>query len=316
MEAVLADGTVLRDTISGADNNNAKTTTHRCNALRKDNTGYDLKHMFIGSEGTLGIVTRVALQCPPRLPATNVLVLAASSFEGCVEAFQHARRELSEILSAFEFFDGQSLGLVLEHIAGSKDPLPQDRYPFYCLVETSGSRHEHDLDKIATFLSNTVDRGHVLDGVVAQDATQAAQFWKLRESITLALAGSGKVHKYDLSISLPRMYELVEITRRRLADTAAETVGYGHLGDSNLHLNVLCREPDARVQEILEPFTYQWTRDQGGSISAEHGIGQMKSQYLSYSKPPAYIGVMGSLKKALDPNGILNPGKVLVLQEQ
>ena len=278
--------------------------------------GYDLKQLFIGSEGTLGIVTRVVLLCPPKLAATNVVILAANSFADCVRAFQKARRELAEILSAFEFFDQRSLSLVLENIPNAKDPLPQQQYPFYCLLETSGSQHAHDQEKLSQFIQQSLEQEIALDGTIAQDAVQAAQFWKLRESITVALSHSGKVFKYDLSLPLERMYDLVELTRQRLVDTEAVTVGYGHLGDANLHLNVLVKQPDsAPVEALLEPFTYEWTRDQGGSVSAEHGLGQMKAKYLEFSKPKEYVHVMKLIKSVLDPHHILNPGKIFPLDK-
>ena len=160
--------------------------------------------------------------------------------------------------------------------------------------------------------------GDIADGVLAADHKQAAALWELRESITPALTAAGYVYKYDVSLPVPRMYELVEATRARLQDAGygedggVRPVGFGHLGDGNLHLNVSCSAGEcSHVHALLEPFVFEWVSEAGGSISAEHGVGQHKCSYLHLAKAVPVIDTMRRLKDVLDPHGILNPYKVL-----
>ncbi|KAK9827995.1 hypothetical protein WJX81_006665 [Elliptochloris bilobata] len=295
LEAVLANGTVL----------DLLTT------LRKDNTGYDLKQLLVGSEGTLGVITAAAIQCPPRPAAVHVAYLAVPSFATVQQVFVRARRRLGEILSAFEFLDRGSLELTLAELDGVRDPLPSSAEPFYLVVETSGSNAEHDYAKLEAFLEEVMEEGLVADGTLAQDSTQVAGIWGLREGISVALRHAGPVYKYDLSLPVGKMYELVEETRARVAGLPCRVFGYGHLGDGNLHLNVSTPRYDDAVQARLEPWIYEWTAAQRGSVSAEHGMGRMKAECIGYSKPAAAVDVMAQIKALLDPNLILNPYKVL-----
>ncbi|CAK0772713.1 hypothetical protein CVIRNUC_003992 [Coccomyxa viridis] len=295
IEAVLADGTVV-DTLQ---------------TLRKDNTGYDLKQLFIGSEGTLGVVTAVSLLCPPRPSAVHVCYLAVPDFATTQKVFVRARQKLGEILSAFEFFDQQALDLTLKHLEGVRNPLPDTQTPFYLVVETSGSNEAHDSEKLQGFLEEVMEEGMVLDGTIAQDSTQIAGIWGIREGISVALKHAGPVYKYDLSIPVAEMYSLVEETRHRMAGLPVEVVGYGHLGDGNLHLNVSCQRYDEEILKHIEPFVYEWTAARKGSISAEHGLGQMKADCIGYTKPQPVVQLMTQVKQAFDPKGILNPYKVL-----
>ena len=161
------------------------------------------------------------------------------------------------------------------------------------------------------FLEHVLVSKLAIDGTVAQDATQMKTLWKLREGIAEAANKSGCVYKYDVSLPTTKMYALVEETRRRMGDDAI-CVGYGHLGDSNLHLNVVAKNYSSLVLDKLEPFIFERVAAYQGSISAEHGIGQQKSQYLGYSKPKEAIDLMKRIKETMDPKGILNPGKVLL----
>ncbi|XP_047577623.1 D-2-hydroxyglutarate dehydrogenase, mitochondrial isoform X4 [Lutra lutra] len=247
LEVVLADGTVL-DCLT---------------SLRKDNTGYDLKQLFIGSEGTLGVITAVSIQCPPKPRAVNVAFLES---------------------------------------------------PFYVLVETSGSRAGHDAEKLSDFLEQALSSGLVTDGTVATDQTRLKALWALRERISEALSRDGYVYKYDLSLPTERLYDLVSDLRARLGSQAKHVVGYGHLGDGNLHLNVTSEAFSPSLLADLEPYVYEWTARQRGSVSAEHGLGFKKRGVLSYSKPPEALRLMQQLKALLDPKGILNPYKTLPAQ--
>ncbi|KAK1751801.1 hypothetical protein QBC47DRAFT_391068 [Echria macrotheca] len=303
IEAVLPDGTVVDD----------------LSRLRKNNTGYDLKQLFIGAEGTLGVITKVSIQCPQRPAAQNVAFFGLESYEQCQKAFREAKGQLSEILSAFELMDEGSQALV-HRVTGNKRPL-ESTYPFYCLIETSGSNVDHDSEKLQNFLESVMEQGVVADGTLAQDETQLRSLWSWREGITEALGHLGGVYKYDVSIPLPQMYQLVEDTRARVAeagllgdsesDPVRAVVGYGHMGDSNLHLNVATRAFDERVEKVLEPFVYEWIAERQGSISAEHGLGLAKKKFIGYSRSPIMVGLMKQIKGLYDPKGIMNPYKYI-----
>ncbi|TVY90103.1 putative D-lactate dehydrogenase, mitochondrial [Lachnellula willkommii] len=303
IEAVLPDGTIIDD----------------LGKLRKNNTGYDLKQLFIGGEGTLGIITGVSIMCPQRPSAVNVAFLGLESYEKVQLAFQEAKGQLSEILSAFELMDCQSQDLV-QKVTGNKRPL-ESEHPFYCLIETSGSNSEHDNEKLEKFLEDVMEKEIVSDGVVAQGQTQVKELWGWREGVPECLGHWGGVYKYDLSIPINELYALVEETREiihksgLLGDTdehpVVAVVGYGHMGDSNLHLNVAVRTYDKRVEKTLEPFVYEWIAKRSGSISAEHGLGLAKKNYIGYSRSDTMIKLMKQIKNLYDPNGIMNPYKYI-----
>lgn len=303
LEAVLPDGTIYDS----------------MHSLRKDNTGYDLKQLFIGSEGTIGIITGVSILCPARPQVFNVAFLAVNSFEAVQKVFVGARKELSEILSAFEFMDGRSQALAERHL-GADHPIESGKYPFYILIETSGSSKEHDDEKLETFLGNAMEEGLVDDGIIAQDETQLKNLWAWREQVPEASTIGGGVYKYDVSLPLKDLYGLVEAVNERLdveglRDTedsskpVVDAIGYGHLGDGNLHLNVAVREYSKVVENVLEPFVYEWISSKNGSISAEHGLGFQKKNYIGYSKSDTEIAMIKQIKNHYDPSGILNPYK-------
>ena len=296
IEAVLPNGTIVDD----------------LGTLRKNNTGYDLKHLFIGGEGTIGIITGVSIQCPQRSTAQNVAYFGLESFERTREAFSVAKSQLQEILSAFEMMDRNSQILV-NKAKGLKLPLG-DEHPFYCLVETSGSNGEHDSEKLQAFLEYVMSEGIVQDGVLAQDQTQIKELWACREGIPESLGHWGIVYKYDLSMPLKEMYSLVVDTRQRLKEAGlmgesvddesfpvVDAVGYGHMGDQNLHLNVPTRRFDKRVEECLEPWVYEWLSKRKGSISAEHGLGIAKKPYIGYSRSETMVQLMKQIKDLYDP---------------
>ena len=184
----------------------------------------------------------------------------------------------------------------------------------YMLVEVSGSDASHDEAKLSAFVDEAMESGDVVDGTIAQDGAQSAALWRLREGITEALGRTGRVYKYDVSLPLAQLYDLVEETRARMAPHGALVSGFGHLGDGNLHLNVCTPgafDADAAVAAAIEPWVFEYIAERRGSISAEHGVGVMKPHVLHLSKRPPVIGVMHALKRLLDPRGILNPGKVL-----
>lgn len=251
---------------------------------------------------------------------------------------QAARSELLEIVSAVEFWDRASLDLVLKHVpsrfshAGSmldklsrsfthfspmpsappdtRDPLSSS-HPFYMLIETSGASEEHDSAKVNAFLEKALEKEMILDGVVAQDTTQQRAFWQLRETITEGLAKEGTVYKYDISLPVKTMYRMVERMKTRLEGKVSGVVGYGHLGDGNLHLNIYTHEYSSAVLGLIEPWLFEQTSLERGSVSAEHGLGLSKAQYIGMSKSQESVKIMRQIKQLLDPKTILNPYKVL-----
>ncbi|EIN13495.1 FAD-binding domain-containing protein [Punctularia strigosozonata HHB-11173 SS5] len=310
LEVVLPDGTIL----------DLLTT------LRKDNTGYDLKQLFIGAEGTLGIVTGVSILTQPTPQSTSNAVLALPTFDNVLPLFKTAKRQLSEILSAFEFFDREAYGINIKHNAGralSKDEIGDAEC--FVLLETSGGRKEHDEEKLNDLLEGllTADEPLITTGVLSQSPTQFASLWTLREGITEAVSKEGKAYKYDITIPLQKFKEVVDTTREHLRSkgllhdkAVRHVIGYGHVGDGNLHLNVVADAYSPEIEAALEPFIYELVGKSlssfKGSISAEHGIGRHKTQHLHYSKSEASIEWMKKVKTLFDPKGIMNRGKVVI----
>ena len=298
LEVVLPDGTIMDD----------------LTVLRKNNTGFDIKQLFIGSEGTIGIITGISILCPQRPKAVNVAFFGLENFGQVQKAYREAKQQLSEILSAFELMDGQSQDLV-QKVTNKQRPL-EGNHPFYCLVETSGSNAGHDNEKLEKFLEYVMENDIVSDGVVAQDETQIRSLWSWREGIPECLGHWGGTYKYDVSIPLTDLYQLVEDIKERL--TAADligdndsypvvgVVGYGHMGDSNLHLNVATRRYDRKLEGKLEPFIYEWISKRKGSISAEHGLGLQKKPYIAYSQSQTKIELMKQVKRLYDPVRLFN----------
>lgn len=296
LEAVKADGEVV----------------DALNTLKKNNTGYHLKHMFIGSEGTLGVVTKVAIQCPPLPKAVNVAFLGLSDFDNVLKTFELAKRELGEILSSFEMMDRISLNVSTENL-GLRNPLSgAQAHNFYVLVETSGSHADHDEEKLACFVEKALENQVVEDGTLASEPGKVKSMWELRERISEGVLRDGYVFKYDISLPLPQFYSVVQVLRKRLQDDRIVRIGgYGHLGDGNIHVQVSTPEycPDIAAQ--LEPFVFEYIAKLRGSVSAEHGIGFKKTKYLHMSRSNSEVQLMHKLKQLMDPNAILNPYKVL-----
>ncbi|XP_045905626.1 D-2-hydroxyglutarate dehydrogenase, mitochondrial [Micropterus dolomieu] len=292
LEVVLADGQVL-DCLA---------------TLRKDNTGYDLKQLFIGSEGTLGVITAVSILCPHKPKSVNVVFLGCETFQKLLKTFQLCRGMLGEILSAYEFLDSECMRLLNTHL---KLPNPISDCPFYVVIETSGSDPTHDGEKLNNFFEEAMTSSLVTDGTVATEESKIKALWSMRERVTEALTHDGFTYKYDISLPVERIYQLVTDIREHLGDRAKSVVGYGHVGDGNLHLNITSPAKDPSLLAAIEPFVYEWTASCHGSISAEHGLGLKKRNYIYYSKPVQAVALMGTIKAMLDPKGILNPYKTL-----
>jgi FAD/FMN-containing dehydrogenase len=290
--------------------------------LRKDNTGYDLRHLFIGSEGTLGVITAATRRLYP-LPASQLTAFAAvPSLEAAVELLGLAHRFLNAGLTGFEVMGQFALGLVVKHF-------PQQRVPFqdmgapYCVV-LENSDHESEGHARAQFerlLEAALDSGYVLDAVVAESMAQARALWHIRESIPLAQAQEGLNIKHDISVAVSRIPAFVRETDAALeqAFPGARLVNYGHLGDGNLHYNVQAPQGfDAEAflkdqEKPINALVYEAVDRFGGSISAEHGIGSLKREKLEQHKSPVALHLMRAIKTALDPHNRMNPGRVLRL---
>lgn len=311
LEVVLPDGTIY-DGLNG---------------LRKDNTGFDLKQLFIGSEGTIGIITGISILTPKRPSAMNVAVFSVPSYEHVQKVYAETKAGLGEILSAFEFFDKHAYSVVRNHMregGEAERKTFETEGDFYVLVETGGSNGDHDEEKLANLLEGLMEKELILDGVLAQDQTQFQGLWKLRELIPESAGKLGSVYKYDLSVPVPAMYSLVEKMRERLVSSGLlkedgsqsgrirEMVGYGHIGDGNLHINICADKYDEEIEKVIEPYVYELVAEQRGSISAEHGLGVMKAPYIGYSKDKTSIELMKRVKQMFDPKGILNPYKYIV----
>ncbi|KAK0421791.1 FAD-linked oxidase-like protein [Armillaria borealis] len=305
LEVVLPDGTILDQLTS----------------LRKDNTGYDLKQLFIGAEGTLGIITCVSIITPPSPQASNNVIFALPHFDNVLPLYQMVKRQLSEILSAFEFIDRTAYDLAVKHGQGrALSDEDVEGAQCFVLVETSGGRREHDEEKLTTLLETLLeaDKPLINTGVLAQSPAQFSSLRALREGVTEAVSKEGKAYKYDISVPLSTFKECVDITREHLRSkglmregAVRHVIGYGHVGDGNLHLNVVADTYSSEIQDALEPFIYELVASHRGSVSAEHGIGAMKTHALHYSKSAVSIAWMKKIKELFDPRGIMNPGKVL-----
>ncbi|RDX55980.1 FAD-binding domain-containing protein [Lentinus brumalis] len=305
LEVVLPDGTVLDQLTS----------------LRKDNTGYDLKQLFIGAEGTLGIVTGVSILAAPAPQASNNVMLALPKFENVQPLYKEVKRQLSEVLSAFEFIDRTVYDLAVKHGQGrALNPQDIEGAECFVLVETSGGNREHDEQKLNSLLESLMlaEEPLINTGVLASSPAQFSALWAIREGLTEAVSKEGKAYKYDISVPLNKFQEVVDKTREHLRskdllheNAVKYVVGYGHVGDGNLHLNVVAAAYTPEIEAALEPFVYELVASYKGSISAEHGIGVMKTHALQYSKNPTSIEWMKKIKALFDPNGIMNPGKVL-----
>ena len=287
--------------------------------LRKDNTGYDLRHLFIGSEGTLGVITAATMKLYP-LPKSQLTALAAvPSLEAAVQLLGLAHQHLSAGLTGFEVMGQFALKLVVKHF-------PQQRVPFYesspyCVVleNSDNESDEHARGQFERLLEAAMQAGCVTDAVVAESMAQARALWHIRESIPLAQAQEGLNIKHDISIAVSRIPEFVAQADAALAQAfpGIRLVNYGHLGDGNLHYNVQAPEGEDAEKFLREQegpvngVVYALVDAYNGSISAEHGIGSLKREKLEKHKSPVALGLMRSIKTALDPHNMFNPGRML-----
>lgn len=294
---------------------------HGLRGLRKDNTGYDLRDLFIGSEGTLGIITAATLKLYPLPVAQCTAMLALNSLEDATAVLSRARAGFGASLTGFEVMMGTVLQAVVKLFPQQRLPFEgaSAQSPWYALLELSDSESaEHAQGRFEAVLGAAIEDGLVTDAAIAESIAQSRAMWHLRESIPLAEAGLGKSVKHDVSIPISLISTFVKTTNAALQVKfpGIQHIVFGHLGDGNLHYNV-ARAPDQTEEQLLaqQYEVYQLVHDSvhahGGSISAEHGVGQLKRDELTRYKSPLELALMKQIKKALDPQGIMNPGKVL-----
>jgi len=302
LEVVLADGRVW---------NGLK-------GLKKDNTGYDLKDLFIGSEGTLGVITAAVLKLFPKPVEKATAFVAMPDIASALPLFTLAQEVAGHSLTAIEIMPDVVLGLVLKHVPGARDPFPT-RHPWYALIETSGLKADGSAERLLTEALETASaRGLIVDAAVAGSLKQAADFWRLRESYSEAQKPEGGNIKNDISVPVAKIPEFIvraNAAVERLCP-GARPVPLAHFGDGNVHYNIA--QPVGMPKQAYLDLWGEMTQavqavvvELGGSISAEHGIGQMKRADLARVKSPVELDLMRRIKTALDPKGILNPGKVL-----
>lgn len=292
LEVVLADGSIVDSLRS----------------LRKDTAGYDVKQTFIGSEGTLGIITAATLKLFPDPGPRSTALIALPTSGHAVRLLARLRETVGDSIEAFELVSAYVFSLLEAHVPGCK--LPFDvAHPWYVLTDVTGPQRDAGLEQL---LLAAVDDGLIADAVLAKSGAEAAAFWRMRHSIAEAERAAGKAQKHDISVPVSRIEAFLtrgdEMLSQLIPD--ARLIAFGHVGDGNLHYNVAL--PDGSTDgERVTAAVYDLVSEFGGSISAEHGIGTVKKQYLSRYRSEAELALMRTLKNALDPHNILNPGKVI-----
>ncbi len=300
IEAVLPDGTIL---------NGLKR-------LRKDNTGYDLRHLLIGAEGTLGIITAAALRLHPRPAGVGTAILTVASPEAALELLARAQGRMAGGVSAFELISGQGLAFLAATLPDVRQPFA--RIPDWCaLIEVGLPKGLNPAEALEGLFAEVLEAGLCDDGVIATSDQQAADFWKVREALPIGNKNIGAIASHDISLPLSAIPEFLNAAAPALGKIATLRINcFGHLGDGNLHYN--CFPPEGRAASEFRPLAQTITRtihdlvdSFGGSISAEHGIGRLKVADLERYGDPGKLAAMRSIKSALDPLGIMNPGAVL-----
>ena len=295
---------------------------HGLRGLRKDNTGYDLRNLFVGSEGTLGIITAATLKLYPLPVAQCTALLALGSLDDAIAVLAAARQGFGASLTGYELMAGDCLRLVNQCYPQQRLPFEGESAasPWFALLELSDSEsEEHARERFEAVVGELLEAGTVLDAVIAENITQSKALWHLRESIPLAEKDTGKSIKHDVSLPVSNIAAFIERGNAALqaAVPGIRHIIFGHLGDGNLHYNV-ARGVDMSEDELLsrQEDVYRIVHDcvhaLKGSISAEHGVGQLKRDILPQYKDPVEMALMHRIKQALDPQGLMNPGKVLM----
>lgn len=286
-------------------------------ALRKDNTGYDLRSLFIGSEGTLGIITAAVLKLFPQPTVRATAWVGADRLDSLVSLLSHLRASCGERLVAFEMMSQAALSLVLEHVAATRSPLTGP-HAFHALVELADTQQDGLAESLEAGLSAGLENGLIQDAVMSRSQAETAALWRLREGISQAQLRAGKAVKHDIALPTSSLAEFARKADEALRELQPDVriVNFGHLGDGNLHFNVLMPLdiPAARLTahtQQLNRVVHDMVTRMGGSISAEHGIGQLRRDEMRHYKPALEFELMMRIKQAFDPNQIMNPGKLL-----
>lgn len=279
-------------------------------SLIKDNSGYDLKQLFIGSEGTLGIVTRAVLRLYPETTSKTTAICAVSSFEDCISLLNSAHASLSGSLNAFEVMWASYYDAVIKHVNNVQKPFSDD-YPYYVLVETCGSDEESDTQRFHNFLEAQFNKETIIDAVLADNLKQAENIWAIRDGVGELLPIFKTGCTFDVGVPISKMNQFIIDVEQKLSEQFPEikTLTFGHIGDGNLHLitDTGSKADKVRTYEIV----YEECQKVNGTISAEHGIGTLKKSFLKYSRSPNEITLMRQLKASMDPKNILNPGRIV-----
>lgn len=286
-------------------------------SLRKDNTGYDLKQLFIGGEGTLGVITGASVKLFPRPRERATAFAGLSSPEKALSLLSRAQAASGGNVTSFELMSRFSIGLVLKHIPNTRDPLDKE-YPWYALIEFSSGREGALRAEVEAILGDAMEADEIFDAAIAENEAQAAAFWHMRHSMSEAMRPEGGQAKYDVSVpvaSVPAFLKGAgDVVEKRCP--GARIIAFGHMGDGNIHYDVLQpaggdRAAFDRAQGAIEEAVYDVIDRHQGSISAEHGVGLARREDIARRKQPAEIAMMRAIKAALDPLGIMNPGKML-----
>ncbi len=291
---------------------------HGLRGLRKDNTGYDLRDLFIGSEGTLGVITAATLKLFPK-PAAQVTALAAlSSPHAALKLLELAQSMLGPALTGFELMSQMCLSLVARHFDDCTAPFDAP-HPWCVLLESSDSQSEaHATERFDALMEQAFESGLIADALIAQSIAQSRKFWALRENISEAQAAEGKNIKHDISVPISSIGDFVAATDAALARQfpGVRMVVFGHLGDGNLHYNVspplgMNEDTFLAMQDDINALVHDAVAANSGSISAEHGIGVLRRDEMLRYKSPVELALMRTIKNAFDPLGIMNPGKLI-----
>ncbi len=287
---------------------------------RKDNTGYDLKHLFIGAEGTLGIITAASLKLFPAPKQIATAFLAVDNIDDAVGLLARLKAEIGDVITAFELISADALELVVEHISGARNPFAS-KHKYYILAEFSTSLNLSDdwlRTQVEQVLYGLIEAGKVKDAVLAESLAQAQDFWHIREHISQSVKQAGRGIHFDISLPVGNLAAFFKNTDRQIAkyDGRVKLVPFGHLGDGNIHYNMymagdIADSEFTKHKSTLQDIVYPACVKYGGSISAEHGIGVERKAELHKYKPESEIHLMQQIKSTLDPDNIMNPGKVV-----
>jgi D-lactate dehydrogenase (cytochrome) len=301
LEVVLADGRVLNN----------------LNKLKKDNTGYDLRDLFIGAEGTLGVITAAVLRLVPRPKSVATAWAAIPSVQAAVDLLGLASERTAGGVTSFEIMAREGIDIVLKHSTGTRDPLAT-RSPYAALIELSSQRSEGLREAMEQMLAEGLEKGLVLDATICESVEQAKAFWRIRELFGEMQGREGGSIKHDVSVpvaNIPAFIEEANAAAKKLIP-GSRPLPFGHVGDGNIHYNISQPVGADKAEYLthwdeMNDVIYKIVLKYGGSVSAEHGVGIVKRDYLPKIKDPVAYDLMKTLKRTLDPKGILNPGKVL-----